>query len=83
MRKKGSHRRIKQLALALVVAAVFAPNAQAKPTPPDPLDGPSTQAGSSATRQHLFRLRHQKAAPRVFIRRSTQRLPRRPIGGWE
>jgi hypothetical protein len=85
MKNRGSRRLIRRLGLALVVAAVLAPSAQAKPTPPDPLDAPSTQAGSSATHQHLIRLRQQKAAPRVFIRRSAlrQRAPRRQIGGWE
>jgi hypothetical protein len=83
MKNEGSRRLIRRLGLALAVAAVLAPSAQARPIPPDPPDSPSIQSGVSSSHQHLIRLQRQTAGPRGYTRRSAQRTPRRPIGGWE
>ena len=86
MKKKGSRGLVRRLGLALAVAAVFAPSAQARPLdiPPDmsPPELPSTQ--SSAAHQHLSRVQ-RRAGIGAYIRRSAQRprLPRRPVGGYE
>ena len=87
MKKKGSRRLVTRLGLALAVAAVFAPSAQARPLDIPPLDMappelPSTQ--SSAAPRHLSRVQ-RLAGTGAYIRRSAQRprVPRRPIGGYE
>ena len=85
MKNKGSRRLIARLGLALAVAAVLAPGAQAKPTPPDPPDPPSIESGVSVKHQDLLRLKRTMSDRGALIRRSPARprVPRRAIGGWD